>query len=78
MAGGRFTGFQELAGEIGSYVRSEAMDQNTCGPCEEGDGREWKSLDDVDWSPGDDCEGVDACRGQLMPIFEDEGTVQLG
>ncbi len=76
VAGGRWSAFQELAAEIDRYARSEAMDQNTCGPCAEGDGQEWDSLDEVDWSPGDDCDGADACRGQLMPIFADEGTVE--
>jgi hypothetical protein len=78
VTGGRYDAFQELGTEIDRYARSEAMDQNTCGPCEEGDGQEWDSLDDVDWSPGDDCDGKDACRGQLMPIFADEGTTELG
>ncbi len=77
VAGGRYAAFEELADEISSYARSEAMDQNTCDACEEGDGNEWDTLDDVDWSPGDDCEGADMCRGQLMPIFADEGTVEL-
>jgi len=77
VAGGRYMAFEELDGEIDHYVRSEAMDQNTCGPCEDGDGTEWDSLDEVDWSPGDDCEGDDACRGQLMPVFSDENTTEL-
>lgn len=76
VAGGRWSAFEELEGEIGSWVRSEAMDKNTCDPCEEGDGTEWETLDDVDWSPGDDCEGDDLCRGQLMPVFADEGEVE--
>lgn len=78
VAGGRYSAFQELDGEIAKYARSEAMDANTCEPCAAGDGEEYDSLDDVDWSPGDDCDGGDACRGQLMPIFEDEGKVELG
>lgn len=78
VAGGRYSALLELASEISKYARSEAMDQNTCGPCRHGDGQMWKSLDEVTWSPGDDCEGADACRGQLLPIFADEGTVQLG
>lgn len=77
VVGGRYAALEELQEEIRSYARSEAMDQNTCEACQAGDGDEWESLDDVSWSPGDDCEGADACRGQLMPIFADEGTVQL-
>ncbi len=78
VTGGRYDAFQDLASEIDRYARSEAMDQNTCEECAAGDGAEWDSLDDVDWSPGDDCEGGDACRGQLMPIFADEGETELG
>lgn len=78
VAGGRYSALLELASEISKYARSEAMDQNTCDECKAGDGTMWKSLDEIDWSPGDDCEGADACRGQLLPIFADEGTVQLG
>jgi hypothetical protein len=77
VAGGRSSAFEELQAEIVKYVRSEAMDQNTCEPCAAGDGQEWDSLEDVDWVPGDDCEGHDACRGQLMPVFEDEGQTIL-
>lgn len=76
VGGGRFAAFEELQGEIGSYVRSEAMDVNTCEECASGDGDEWSSLDDVTWSPGDDCSGADQCRGQLMPIFSDENTIE--
>ncbi len=78
VTGGRYDAFQELESEIDRYARSEAMDQNTCEECAAGDGQEWDSLDEVDWSPGDDCQGQDACRGQLMPIFADEGEVELG
>lgn len=77
VAGGRFAAFEELDSEIGKYVRSEAMDQNTCDTCAEHDDDEWDSLDEVDWSPGDDCEGGDNCRGQLIPVFADEGTTEL-
>ena len=77
VAGGRDSAFQELQTEISSYVRSEIMDRNTCEACEAGDGHEWSSYDDIDWQPGDDCEGGDACRGQIIPVFEDEGAVVL-
>ena len=75
VSGGRWQAFGELSDDIAKYARSEAMDHNTCQPCMDGDGTEWDSLDDVDWSPGDDCDGGDNCRGQLMPIFSDEGAV---
>jgi hypothetical protein len=77
VAGGRDNAFRELGQEIASYVRSEVMDRNTCENCEKGDGTEWPSYDDIDWQPGDDCDGGDACRGQIIPVFEDEGAVIL-
>jgi hypothetical protein len=77
VAAGRDDAFQDLQTEIGSYVRSEVMDQNTCDPCAAGDGTTWNSYDEIDWSPGDDCEGGDACRGQIIPVFEDEGVAIL-
>ncbi len=78
VTGGRYDAFQDLDGEIDKYVWSAAMDKNCCDPCAELDGTEWDSLDDVDSSPGDLCEGGDACRCQIMPIFSDEGEVELG
>jgi len=73
VGGGRGDAFGELQDEIARWIRTEAMDQNTCDPCAAGDGAEWTSYDEVDWSPGDDCEGGDACRGQLVGVFADEG-----
>ena len=73
VGGGRGDALGELQDEISRWVRTEAMDQNTCAPCAEGDGAEWGSYDEVDWSPGDDCEGGDACRGQIVGVFADEG-----
>jgi hypothetical protein len=77
VAAGRANAMEELAPEIESYVRSEIIDKNTCENCERGDGTEWKSFAAIDWTPGDDCDGHDACRGQVIPIFEDEGAVIL-
>ena len=77
VASGRDEAFAELDSEIASYVRSELMDHNTCAVCEQGDGQEWSNYDEIDWQPGDDCEGGDACRGQIIPVFEDEGAVIL-
>jgi len=83
VAGGRMNALGEVAPEVESYVRSEVMDKGTedCdeagGGCWAGDGTEWKSYDAIDWQPGDDCAGKDACRGQIIPVFEDEGAVVL-
>lgn len=75
IAGGRGDAMGELQDEIARWIRTEAMDQNTCEPCASGDAAEWGDYDEVDWSPGDDCEGGDACRGQLVGVFADEGQV---
>jgi hypothetical protein len=77
VAAGRHDAFGELDSEIERYVRSEVIDRNTCDVCADHDGDEWSNYDDIDWQPGDDCEGGDACRGQLIPVFEDEGVVVL-
>lgn len=68
--------FDELAGvddEVqangGRYERSEILDQNTCGPCAAGDGNTWDSFDEIDWEPGDDCDGGDNCRGTVIAVF---------
>lgn len=66
VAGGRMRAFQSHSDELQRIVRREVMDGNTCEPCQAGDGREWDSWDEVDWHPGDDCEGGDACRGDLI------------
>lgn len=69
VAGGRMRAFDRHSDDLQRIVRREVMDGNTCEPCQEGDGREWNSWDDVDWHPGDDCEGGDACRGDLIAEF---------
>lgn len=75
LGGGRGDALGELQDEISRWIRTEAMDQNTCDPCGSGDGTEWGSYDEIDWSPGDDCEGGDACRGQIVGVFADEGQL---
>jgi hypothetical protein len=81
LAGGRAEAMQELAPEIERYVRSEVMDRGTIecaeagGGCEEGDGEEWTDYDEAPQPPFEDCAGD--CRGQLIPVFEDEGVVVL-
>lgn len=70
VAGGRMRAFERNSDDLERIVRREVMDGNTCETCQEGDGREWSSWDDVDWHPGDDCEGGDACRGDLIAEFK--------
>jgi hypothetical protein len=40
----------------------------------EGDGDAYYSLDEIDWAPGQDCEGGRNCRCELLEIFQDEST----
>lgn len=72
---GRIEAYRELDGEIRLYIRREQDDENTCDPCRAGDGTEWESLEEVDWSRGDDCEGGDQCRGDLIAVYADEGLL---
>jgi Inorganic Pyrophosphatase len=74
---GRWEGFREFQGDIDEYMRTELMDDRTCQNCEEGDGTTWTSLDDVDWQVGDDCDGGNNCRGQLIAIMSGEGKTTL-
>jgi len=75
LAGGRYSTLADFDAEISRYIRTEADDDRVCEVCNAADGTEWESLDEVDWQPGDDCEGGDLCRGQLVAVFADEGTV---
>jgi len=75
LAGGRYATLADFDAEISRYIRTEADDDRVCEVCNAADGTEWESLDEVDWQPGDDCEGGDLCRGQLVAVFADEGTV---
>ncbi len=72
---GRMQAYKELDSEIRIYVRREQDDDKTCDACHQGDGDEWDSIDDVDWRRGDDCEGGDNCRGDLLSIFSDESDL---
>jgi hypothetical protein len=65
--GGRYQSLLELDNEIDRVVRIEGNygTPRICPPCEDGHGDEWPSLAEVDWSRGDDCEGGDACAGDL-------------
>ncbi|HEV2424304.1 MAG TPA: DUF935 family protein [Terriglobia bacterium] len=70
---GRYDELENVDDEIqangGRYERSEILDQNTCAPCAAGDGQSWDSFDEIDWHPGDDCEGGDNCRGTVIAVF---------
>lgn len=77
LAGGRYATLADFDAEIAYYYRSEADDDRVCEVCKKADedNTRWESLDEVDWQPGDDCEGGDLCRGQLVAVFADEGKV---
>ena len=75
VAGGRYGTLADFDAEISRYIRTEADDDRTCEVCDAADGIEWESLDEIDWQPGDDCLGGDLCRGQIVAVFADEGTV---
>ena len=51
-----------------TYVNSEAMDQNTCGPCSRVDGKRVETDAIGGYQPYAGCEGGHRCRGQLVPI----------
>jgi hypothetical protein len=77
LAGGRYATLADFDAEISRYIRTEADDDRVCAVCKKADEDDvhWEFLDEIDWQPGDDCEGGDLCRGQLVAVFADEGTV---
>ena len=49
--------------------RTEVLDEETCAHCRAGNGRSWKTVEEIDWFPGDDCDhGLD-CRGGYTADF---------
>jgi hypothetical protein len=59
---GRTAEAEEWAEEVQQVVYSAVLDSNTCGPCEDADGEEGKSDDDVTPVPNSACEGGSQCR----------------
>jgi hypothetical protein len=59
---GRADEAQERKGEWDRVQYSAILDANTCGPCEEADGMEAESADDLPPAPNPDCEGGPNCR----------------
>jgi len=54
---------------IKTAVYSAILDGNTCGACEEMDGRETDDIDEsLAWAPNPECDGGDRCR--CLVIFE--------
>lgn len=59
---GRTAEAEEWADEVKQVVYSAVLDSNTCGPCEDADGEEGNSDDDVTPVPNSACEGGSQCR----------------
>lgn len=62
---GRNLGAQAEAGRIETVVRSEVLDQNTCPPCADLDGKtvEMNSPEYFEFMPPNGCDGRELCRG---------------
>ena len=62
---GRNMGIQENLDAVAVVVRTEVLDENTCRPCRELDGRvvEVNSPDYWFLMPPNECEGRELCRG---------------
>lgn len=67
---GRNLEIQRRADEIGSVVRTEILDKNTCGPCRQLDGRvvEVNTPEYFELMPPNKCDGWEQCRGFYMPV----------
>ncbi len=72
-AAGRSAGYEDYADEIASVLYSSMLDPNSCGNCDDADGEEGKTPDDIPQVPNPDCEGKDLCRCVHVFKFADEG-----
>lgn len=63
---GRSREMEARKDEIDRYEQSELLDQNTCPPCAEDDGKTASNPDDLPGAPNPDCEGGDYCRGFIV------------
>lgn len=73
--GGRRAVFEAaLPGGVKLYA-SELLDNNTCGPCADEDGKEFGTLEAAraEYSSGgyDNCEGGPRCRGTIVAVYEE-------
>lgn len=71
---GRQAQAKEMSDEIDHVIYSALMDDNTCGPCSDLDGREFKF--DAEWDdvapPYKGCEGQDRCRCVGVFVYKSE------
>lgn len=49
---------------------SAILDKNTCGPCEDADGEEAATPDELPSAPNPECEGADNCRCMIIGIAD--------
>lgn len=63
--------------DVKRIFRTEVLDRNTCPVCFAGNGQSWKTVDEINWFPGDDCEGGLNCRGGYTAdwVGDTEGQV---
>lgn len=59
---GRADEMEVRSDEIKSYSYSAILDQNTCDPCSEEDGKEADDPEDLQPAPNPDCAGASQCR----------------
>lgn len=75
-ADGREGGYEEFSDEIGSVIYSCLLDGNTCVPCDQADGVEGATPNDIPDVPNPDCDGGDKCRCVHVYVFKDEARSQ--
>lgn len=67
---GRNAGIQEAGDDVSFVVRSEILDENTCGPCRDLDGRLFHVNSTEYWQnmPPAKCDGKERCRGFYLVV----------
>lgn len=72
ISSGRQDEFNAVRDEIDRFIYSALLDENTCGACQEADGKEGTE-EDLPEVPNPDCAGGDQCRCMWVAVFKDEG-----
>ncbi len=73
MSSGRQDEFNQVRDQIDRFLYSALLDENTCGPCGDADGKEGSEAD-IPAVPNPDCAGSDQCRCMWVAVFKDEGS----
>jgi hypothetical protein len=71
-AAGRADGYEENKDDIASCYYSAILDDGTCDACDEADGEEGATPDDITSVPNPDCDGGNKCRCVQVFVFRDE------